>query len=188
LEDNRIIELFWQRQETALTETRKKYGAYCFRIAYNILKNSEDSEECVNDTYLHAWQAIPPKRPEHFAAFLGKITRNIALQRFIRYNAAKRNGSETALALEELRESALPTGEIETERIAEASEINRALADFLGGLTKEARVVFVLRYWHLYSVADIAARCCMSESKVKSMLFRARKKLKEHLEKEGIDL
>lgn len=183
MDDSKIIELFWARAETAIIETAKKYAGYCSRIAYTILQNSEDAEECVNDTWFNAWSAIPPHRPDRLSTFLGKITRNLSLQKHIKYNAQKRGGGQVELALAELEEC-IPakTG---VEQAAEDRLLTETLDSFLRGLPQEARVVFLARYWYLYPVQEISERCGMSESKVKSMLYRTRKKLRVYLESEG---
>lgn len=183
MEDGKIIELFWARDETAITETAKKYSKYCFRISNTILQNSEDAEECVNDTYLNAWNAMPPHRPARLSTFLGKITRNLSLQKHIKYSAQKRGGGQVELALSELEEC-IPakTG---VEQAAEGQLLAETLDAFLRGLPQEVRGIFVARYWYLYPVQEIAKRNGISESKVKSMLYRTRKKLKACLEREG---
>lgn len=184
MEDRQIIELYWARSETAISETAKKYGNYCHQIAYHILCCREDSEECVNDTWLKTWEAIPPTRPERLSAFLGKITRNLALQRYEKYNAVRRGEGQTALALHELEEC-IPARE-NVERIVDDLALTEILNEFLAGLPAETRRIFVRRYWHLRSVKEIAGEYRISESKVKVTLFRARRKLRQLLEKEGI--
>lgn len=184
MDDNQIIELYWARSEAAISETAKKYGNYCHHIAYNILSNQEDSEECVNDTWLKTWEAIPPTRPERLSAFLGKITRNLALHRYEKYNAIKRGAGQVALALHELEEC-IPARD-NVERVIDDLVLTEILNDFLAGLPAETRQIFVRRYWHLHSVKEIAAEYHISESKVKVTLFRTRRKLRQLLEKEGI--
>lgn len=184
MDDNQIIDLYWARSETAIWETAKKYGNYCHHIAYNILYNREDSEECVNDTWLRTWEAIPPTRPERLSAFLGKITRNLALQRYEKYNAAKRAAGQVPLALHELEEC-IPARE-NVEHVVDDLALTEILNDFLAGLSAETRRIFVRRYWHLHSVKEIAEEYRISESKVKVTLFRTRRKLRLLLEKEGI--
>ncbi|MCL2084196.1 MAG: sigma-70 family RNA polymerase sigma factor [Oscillospiraceae bacterium] len=184
MDDNIIIDLFWQRTETAIAEVSQKYAGYCHSIAYRILQSSEDADECVNDTWLRAWNAIPPARPNRLSAFLGKITRNLSLNRYEKSNAGKRGGGVMEIALSEL-EDCIPDrmsveGEIEGNRITEM--IDR----FLDAMPKQSRDVFVQRYWYLSTIADISADLGIGENSVKSILFRARAKLKQLLEKEGV--
>lgn len=184
MDDNQIIALYWARSETAIAETAKKYGSYCHQIAWHILCNREDSEECVNDTWLRTWEAIPPTRPERLSAFLGKITRNLALQRYEKYNAAKRGSGQVSLALHEL-EGCIP-GKGDVEKIIDEMALTEILNDFLAELSPDSRRIFVRRYWHLHSVKEIAEEYRLSESKVKVTLFRTRRKLRQLLEKEGV--
>lgn len=184
MEDREIVALYWQRSDRAVAETADKLGEYCFTIANRILGDREDAQECVNDTYLAVWNAIPPHRPEHLAPFVGKIARRIAVNRLAARRAAKRQGEETALALEELAECIGDRGAVEED--AEAAELSDAVNRFLRGLPERQRSVFVLRYWYLDSIADIAAQYGWSESKVKSMLHRIRGRLRKYLEKEGL--
>lgn len=186
MEDLQIVELYWQRSEAAIAESAAKYGGYCQNIAYGILRNVPDAEECVSDTWLRAWNAIPPERPRKLAAFLGKITRNLSLDRLRKNTAKFRGGDQVQLALEEL-ETTIPAGE-SPERLAEEAELVQCLEVFLHSLSREKRHVFLLRYWYFRPVQEIAWQLHMSESKVTSMLFRIRKELKQHLEKEGIGL
>ncbi len=186
MEDGEIINLYWKRSERAIAETAKKYAHYCRMIAFNILHDDSDAEECVNDMYLRAWQSIPPKRPEYLPAFLGKITRNLALNRFQKYTAKKRGGGETKHVLFELEEC-IPTPEC-IEDFAEEASLSDAIGCFLKRLPKEKRIVFVQRYWYLMPVTEIAHINGISESKAKLMLFRMRKKLRLQLEREGIFL
>lgn len=183
-QDEKIIDLFWNRSENAISETAKKYGRYCYAIAYHILGNSEDAEESVNDTYLSAWNAIPPQRPAVLAAFLGRITRQLAIDRYRTRSRVKRGGGEVDLALEELDEIALNSRTPETA-MAE-KELVRCLNRFLKTLSPTERNVFLWRYWYLDSIADIAARTGFSASKVTSMLFRVRGRLKKQLIKEDL--
>ena len=186
MEDSRIVDLYWQRDAHAVEETQAKYGRYCYRIAQNILENPSDAEEAVNDTWLGAWRSMPPHRPAVLSAYLGKLTRRIAIKKWQLDRAAKRGGGETALVLEELA-GCVPGGR-EPERELETAELSRLLRNFVGTLGPTDRKVFVCRYWYLESVADIAADFGFSQSKVKSMLFRMRNKLRTYLEKEGYDL
>ncbi len=186
MDDSKIIDLFCARSEQAIAETDRKYGKYCRQVAYNILYNRADSEECVNDTYLKAWNAIPPKYPKPLKVFLAKITRNLALDRWDWDHAAKRGGGEMAVSLEELHECIPdPLG---TESIIDNRELVHVLNTFLAGLPAESRKVFLRRYWNLSPVKEIAAYYGFSESKVKMLLMRTRNELKDYLEQEGIAL
>ena len=184
MDDNKIIELYWNRSEKAISETSTKYGGYCYTIAYNILSNSEDSEESVNDTWLAAWNTMPPKRPKLLAAFLGKMTRYISLDRWKNRTAAKRGGGEVPLVLEELEECI--SGEDSVEREYLKKEFAMMMNRFLENLPEIERKVFLCRYWYMDSIEDIAERFSFSESKVASMLHRTRGKLRKMLEQEGI--
>jgi len=184
MEDSAIIDLYWAREERALSETDAKYGGYCRSIAHNILKNREDSEECVSDTWLHAWNAMPPRRPPALAAFLGKITRNLSIDRWRKYRAFKRGEGQIELALEELRECV--SGTESAEEAAIRKEILASLNRFLGTLKETERSVFLCRYWYLDSTEEIAEKSGFTVSKVKSMLFRIRKRLYAQLTEEGL--
>lgn len=186
MEDSKIIDLYWQRSENAISATAEKYGSYCYTIANNILHNDQDVEECVNDTYLGAWNAMPPNKPNCLSTFLGKITRNLSLNRYKLYNTAKRGAGQTELVLSEL-EDCIPA-QSDVEQAVEDRIIVKSLNDFLYSLPGQKRNIFVRRYWLLSPIRDIADACCMSEAKVTSMLFRMRKELKSHLEKEDIIL
>lgn len=186
MEDKQIVALYLQRKERAIDETAAKYGNYCFSIAHNILDNYEDAEETVSDTYVGAWNAIPPHRPMNLGTFLGKITRRLAIKRWRANRTQKRGGGEMALALEELA-GCIPS-EQNPERDMELADLSRALNRFLTDLPQTERSVFICRYWYLEPIQTIARRNGFSQSKVKSMLSRTRKKLQTHLEKEGIEL
>jgi len=186
MNDRQIIALYNERSEAALSETAKKYGKYCRSIAYNILYNEEDSEECVNDTWLKAWESIPPQCPERLSAFLGKITRNLALNRYKHKNREKRGGGQTVLVLEELVECV--PGLNSTEEAAEVALLVDVLNRFLEELPAEKRKLFMRRYWYMSSVKELAEDFGLSESNVKMTLLRLRSKLKQTLEKEGIML
>lgn len=186
MDDKQIIDLFWMRSESAISETAKKYGRYCHYIAYNILYNEEDSEECVSDTYLKAWGIIPPQRPNRLSTFLGKITRNLALDRY-RYNSReKRGGGQMSLVMDELKDCAFTTDN--TQHIVDDMVIVDCFNQFLAKLPVETRKIFMRRYWYLSSISEIAADYSMSESKVKMSLFRSRNMLRQFLEEEGIVL
>lgn len=183
MEDEQIVELYWARAEAAIAETEKKYAGYCFHIADAILQCRQDAEECVNDTYLKAWNAMPPHRPRRLSTFLGKITRNLSLQRYIRLRAQKRGGGQVELALSELEEC-VPAG-AGVEQTVEGRLLEEALDAFLRGLPQRARGAFVARYWYLCPMEEVAQRFGLGESALKSMLYRTRKKLKVYLEQEG---
>lgn len=188
MEDEKIIGLFFARSENAISETAQKYGGYCHTIAWRILQNQEDSEECVSDTYLKAWESIPPKRPEKLRTYLGKLTRNLALHVYEKVHAEKRGMGRTALALEELKECipAYAPAFDPVAGIADNMALAKILNRFLAGLSAQSRVIFLRRYWYFDTIAEIAASCHASESKVKMSLLRSRGKLKQLLEKEGI--
>lgn len=183
-EDQKIIDLYWNRSENAITETAVKYGRYCTSIAYGILKSREDAQECVSDAYLMAWNAIPPRRPADLGTYLGKITRNLSIDRLRTRNRDKRGGGEMPLALEELEEVVVGSDSPENEAIRK--ELAASMNRFLGELTVQERYVFVRRYWYLDSLADIAKNTGFSGSKVASMLFRLRGRLKKQLIKEEL--
>ncbi|HEY8349215.1 MAG TPA: RNA polymerase sigma factor [Clostridiales bacterium] len=186
MDDEMILDLYWARSESAISETANKYGSYCTKIAVNILQNSEDAEECVNDTYHKAWDSIPPQRPANFRAFLGRITRNLSLNRYKEQRTQKRGGDNITLIYSELEECIPSNSNVETEY--ESGLVAGAINSFLLTLDKESRIVFVRRYWYADPIQAIAERFGMSESKVKSMLFRTRKKLRAYLENEGVIL
>ena len=184
MEDSAIVTLYWQRSEQAIAESDTKYGPYCGHIAYGLLQNSEDAQECVSDTWLAAWNAMPPHRPERLSGFLGKLTRRISLKRWEAARAQKRFGDETALALEELSQCVDGSGDV--QRGLEATELAARINDFVLALPQAERRVFLCRYWYLDSVAEIAIRFGFSTSKVKSMLYRIRQQLRQTLEQEGL--
>lgn len=183
-EEQKIIDLYWNRSENAITETAVKYGRYCTSIAYGILKSREDAQECVSDAYLTAWNAIPPRRPADLGTYLGKITRNLSIDRLRTRNRDKRGGGEMPLALEELEEVVVGSDSPENEAIRK--ELAASMNRFLRELTVQERYVFVRRYWYLDSLADIAKNTGFSGSKVASMLFRLRGRLKKQLIKEEL--
>ena len=170
MEDARIVELYWERDEAAIAESSAKYGGYCYQIAFRILALREDAEECVGDTWLRAWEAMPPSRPGRLDTFLGKITRNLSLDRWRALRAQKRWQGQAELAL--------------TELAALAESLNR----FLESLPQEKRVLFVRRYWYLCSVEELAAWSGRRRGAVSAALFRLRQDLREHLEREGFTL
>ena len=182
MEDQGIIALFFARSERAIEETDKKYGGYCYSIAYNILSNREDSEESVNDTYLAAWNTIPPRKPNFLNAFLAKITRYISIDRWRKNSTKRRGGGQIILALEELGEC-ITAGNVETE-FARA-ELTRVINEFLSSLSETERNVFLCRYWYMDSIQTISQISGFSQSKVTSMLHRTRGKLRKVLTEEG---
>lgn len=183
MDDKSIVDLYFSRDQEAITQTDKKYGHYCYRIAYNILTNREDAEESVSDTYVAAWRAIPPRRPSVLSTFLGKITRHIAIDRWRERNASKRGGGEVPLALEELQDCVAGMQNVEMDY--ERKEIIKAYVKFLDALPVTERRVFLCRYWYVDSVEAIADKFGFSQSKVKTMLHRTRSKLRKQLAEEG---
>lgn len=184
--DEEIVALYWARAEKALTATVERYGGSCYAIARQILASREDAEECVNDTWLRAWDAIPPQRPVRLGAFLCRITRNLALNRAEQAAAARRGGGQLPMVLEEL-EGCLPAPE-RVEQAAEARLLAEVLNRFLGELPVKKRRVFLQRYWYFRPLAEIALENSMSESNVKMTLLRTRTALRQYLEQEGVEL
>ncbi|MGN1473696.1 MAG: RNA polymerase sigma factor [Eubacteriales bacterium] len=184
MDDGRIVDLFWERSEAALVETKKKYDRYCLYIAENILSDSRDAEECVNDAYLRLWNRIPPHKPEKLSAFLGKIVRGLAIDRLRFHLAKKREAEKNAAILDEFSEC---FGELisDNEDAENSLFLRDAINRFLGTLEREQRIIFMQRYWYFSSIQNIAAALGLSESKVKVTLFRVRGALKSALEKEG---
>jgi len=182
MEDEKIIELYWARKEDAIVETDRTYGRKLHTLANKIVQNYEDAEESVSDTYLKAWETIPPQHPKYFFAYLAKICRNFAFGRLDWKNAAKRKAEVIALTQE--MELCIP--DTSRDRGAEGRQIGQALNRFLGSLSPENRVLFMRRYWYVDTVAEIAGRFHMSESSVKTRLHRIRGKLHTFLESEGI--
>lgn len=186
MEDGRIVQLYWDRDEQAIPATADKYGNYCAAIARNILGSREDAEECVNDTYLNAWNAMPPHRPGVLSAFLGKITRNVSLNRY-RYNTAgRRGGGEAAVVLDEIAE--LVSGTDGPEQESSRRELAAAIDDFLGALPAGKRCIFIRRYWYFDRVPEIASRFGMTENHVSVILTRLRLKLRDFLLERGFEL
>lgn len=184
MDDKAILDLYWARSEKAISETDAKYGAYCFCIAYNILNNREDSEESVSDTYLAAWNSMPPKRPAILSAFLGKITRYISLDHWKKRSRLKRGGGEIELCLEELQDCV--SGQESTEEKMIRKETIAAVNRFLSTLSETERKVFLCRYWYLDPVKDIAERFGFSQNRTSVLLRRIRQKLNTYLAKEGL--
>ena len=183
MDDNGIVSLYWARDELALQETAKKYGPYCHTIAYNVVRNRQDAEECVNDTYVQAWNAMPPQKPSKLRLFLAKITRNLSFNRFNARSAQKRGGGEIVLVLDELSECIAAAGSAEQEY--EAKELEQCVRLFVRALPKRERNVFVRRYFYTEPIAAIAQRYKLTESNALAILSRTRKTLKTHLTREG---
>ena len=186
MEDEKIVSLYWDRDERAIRETEEKYDRYLTKIAQNILNNYEDSRESVNDTYLAAWNSMPPHRPSVLSTYLAKLTRRISIDIFRGRTRVKRQGSEYALSLQELGECV--SGGNTTEEILNVKLLADAIGIYLRTLSPEARNLFIGRYYYLDSLKEAAAYCGMTESKAKSLLHRTRLGLKEHLRKEGFEL
>lgn len=184
MDDNQIIELYFARNEQAIRETEAKYGKLCFSVANRILENNEDSEECVNDTYLNAWNKIPPTRPNHFSAFLCKITRLISLKK-LEFSSALKRTSAVIVSFEELE------GVLQDQKIAQATDaedLGGLISAFLRREKEDARNIFLRKYFFCDSVSEIAERYRLNENTVKSMLFRTRNRLREYLRKEGVEV
>ena len=186
MEDREIVNLYWERNSNAIRETASKYGNYCTVIARHILANDEDTEECVNDTYLNAWNSIPPYRPNMLSTYLGKITRNLSFDRFRQRHADKRGGGEIELVLDELGECISGTNSVEQE--VERKELVRAINSFLDTLSQEKCNMFLCRYWYAVPVSEIAKQFGRSTGCVSVTLSRIRGKLKTYLKERGYDL
>ena len=184
MEDQKIIALYFQRAETAISETKNKYSRLLLSISYGILKIMADAEECENDTYLKTWNAIPPKQPDNLPAFLSKIVRNLSLDRYDSLHAEKRGGGEVPVVLEELSEVLPDKGAIP----GESNELSELIDSFLARLKPESRNIFMRRYWCMDSVSEIAEESGFGLSKVKMSLSRTREQLKLFLEQEGYRL
>lgn len=185
VEDKNIVDLYWNRKDSAIVETSEKYGSYLFKISFNILYSKEDSEECVNDTYLKAWNSIPPNRPKLLKAFLGKITRNLSIDLY-RKNRTKGRSGEVEIAIEEL-EGVIPSGEDIFKTLDEKYLVEK-INEFLESINRQDRKIFLLRYFYLHSSKDIEKLTDIKVSTINTILYRTRNKLKEHLEKEEINL
>ena len=183
LEDEKIVSLYFERSEQAITETSAKYGKYCYSIAYNILYSDQDAEESVNDTYMDAWNNIPPHRPTILSTFLGKITRRISIDKWRKNHSQKRGAGEIVGVIDELEECITDGESIEDE--FEKRRLAEVISGFVLSLQPTEQKVFLCRYWYMDSVLSICRQFGFSESKVKSMLYRTREKLKVLLEKEG---
>ena len=181
MEDEKIIALYNERSEWAITETESKYGRYCYGIDQNILNSRQDSEECVSDTWLRAWNTIPPEQPSVLSAYLGRITRNLAIDRYRASKNSKRN-----VCFEEIMSETAELIPSDEADIADTLALSEAINGFLATLTKSRRIIFVRRYWYAMSVKEIAQLQGMNEGNVKVILLRTREKLMEYLEREGI--
>ena len=186
MKDSEIVDLYWDRNEDAIHQTQLKYEAYLSKVAYNILADFEDSKECVNDTYLAAWNSIPPYKPNILSTYLGKITHQLSVDVFRKKNAIKRYASEYALSLEELEDSFLDSST--PEQAVDAKLLDEAINHFVRALPDDTKTAFVGRYYFFDSLKDIAGYCGMKESKLKSLLYRTRQQLKSYLVKEGFDV
>lgn len=185
MEDERIVSLYWERSEQAIKETSSKYGKYCYTIAYNILYSSEDAEESVNDTYMDAWNSMPPHRPSILSSFLGKITRRLSIDKWRKNHAHKRGGGEVMWALDELSDCIADEGSPEEE--FEKRRLAKVINNFVASLPQTEQKVFLCRYWYMDSIDSLCRQFGFSESKVKSMLMRTRQKLRDMLAKEGFN-
>lgn len=184
MEDDQIVKLYFERNETAILETNQKYGPYCTAIAYRILQNSSDAEECVADTWLRAWNAMPPQKPRVLRQFLAKITRNLSLDRWRAARMEKRGGGEITVALEELGECIV--GETDPATQLELEELKKSIAAFLRTLPERERSIFLRRYFYLETMETIAKHHGLQNANVRLILSRTRLKLKEFLRKEGL--
>lgn len=186
MEDSEIVQLYWDRDQNAISQTANKYGNYCASIAKNILGNNEDAEECVNDTYMKAWNSMPEHRPKMLSTFLGKITRNVAFNRYKLNHANKRGGCEIPAILDELNECVSGGNNVEQE--LEYHELVKAIDMFLDTLSIKKRNIFICRYWYSESISDIAKQYGMRENTVSMTLNRLRAKLQKYLSKRGFEL
>lgn len=184
MDDSKIIDLYWARSQQAIAESEIKYGAYCRAVARNILDQAEDAEECVNDTWLRAWNVMPPQRPTVLQAFFGKLTRNLSLDRWRRDRAQKRGGSQVELALDELEDCLAARDRVEES--VDAQTTANLICAFVRSLPSQDRVLFVRRYWYLDDIQTLAKTMGMGQSQAKSRLHRIRQRLKTALEKEGV--
>ncbi len=184
MNDADIVDLYWRRSDEAVIETQKKYGGYCYTIAFGFLGNAQDAEECVNDTWLEAWNAMPQNRPDRLGVFVGKITRALSFDRFRRGHAQKRGGGELPLVLEELRDC-IPSVPSAAQAVEDA-ELERIVNEFLHTLPARDCNIFLRRYWYAEPLVDIARRYGLKLNTVKTILFRTRSKLRAFLETEGM--
>ena len=186
MEDSQIVQLYWDRNERAILVTAEKYGNYCMNIARNILENKEDAEECINDTYLHAWNSMPPHRPKILSTFLGKITRNLSFNKYKHNRAWKRGSGEIPVVLDELSECVSGNSNVEQE--IEYKELIETINTFLKSLSPEKRCIFIRRYWYTDSISDIAIALDMKDGAVTMILKRLRIKLQKYLTERGFVL
>ena len=185
MEDSYIIELYWERNEQAIQETDKKYGKLCYKLANNILKHNEDTEECVNDTFLKIWKSIPDDRPLHFSAYICQIVKRLALSKY-RYNNAEKRNAESFIPYDELSEIVSDKDDPEDKIVM--AELSNSINNYLLSESKQNRIIFIRRYWYYDNMDDIASAMNLTASTVRSTLSRMRKRLKKYLEKEGYDL
>ena len=186
MEDSKIIELYFERNEKAITETQIKYGNYCYSISYNILNNNEDDQECLSDTYLNTWNSIPPHRPSILSTYLGKIIRRLSIDKYRKDNALKRGGGEYAISLDEIGE--FLSNDIDSKDLVDEKILVETINKYLGQLPKSERMLFVSRYFYFDSISEISERFGYSESKVKMTLKRTRDKLKDYLVMKGYEI
>ena len=186
MDDAKIVQLYWDRSEQAIPATADKHGNYCTSIAKNILGNKEDAEECVNDTYLNAWNSMPPHRPNILSTFLGKIVRNLSIKRYKHNTAGKRGGGQAIVVLDEIAEFVSDTDSVEQE--IDRKELVKAIDSFLDRLPTDKKSIFVCRYWYFDSISDIANRFGMTENNVSVTLNRLRLKLHNYLLERGFEL
>ena len=186
MDDERIVQLYLAMDEQAIRESSEKYGSYCYLIAHRILGNPDDADECVNDTWLRAWNAIPPQHPSSLSLFFGKITRNLAIDRYREAHRIKRVSGESLVVLDELGD--LVSGSDSPEAMLQADELKADINRFLMSLPQEKRYMFILRYWYAEKIANIAVRFSMTPNHVSVVLKRIRKQLKRYLQKRGYDL
>lgn len=186
MDDSKIVQLYWDRNEQALTATSDKYGNYYITIAKNILGNKEDAEECVNDTYMRAWNSLPPHRPNILSTYLGKITRNLSFNLYKRNTADKRGGGEVPVVLDEIVDLVSDTDDVEKE--IDRRELVKAIDDFLGKLPADKRSIFICRYWYFDSISNIASRFGMTNNYVSVLLNRLRLKLHNYLLERGFEI
>ncbi|MCL9661698.1 sigma-70 family RNA polymerase sigma factor [Paenibacillus hunanensis] len=185
LNDEDIVQLYWDRHESAIEESSHRYGRYCYSISYNILHDSEDAEECVNDTWLRTWNAIPPQRPNKLSFFVGRITRNLSLDKYKAKKAKKRSGDMPSL-LEELTECIPDSTNVEQTLLDQ--DLNQTINQFMHTLPERECNLFLARYWYGMSLSEMAERFKIKENNIKASLFRSRGKLKSYLIQEGIEL
>ena len=183
--DGQIVDLYWDRDESAITHSDIKYGSYCRKIAFNILSNNEDADECVNDTWLRTWENVPPQKPDSLSAFFGRIIRNLSISRY-RANRAKKRYDGITILLSEL-EDCVPAGNL-TELKAESNLLTEMIEKWLARISKDDRVLFLRRYWFGDAVKALAKECGMTENQMAQRMLRLRKDLKSVLEQEGIDV